>query len=41
MLENYFESNAPATPPMSIPAPTLFQKVAANLTRSLRTNGEI
>jgi hypothetical protein len=32
----FSKKNAAAMPPMTIPAPTLFQKDAANLTRSLR-----
>jgi hypothetical protein len=32
------KKNAPAMPPMTIPAPMLFQNAAANLTRSLRGN---
>src|SRR5262249_14614944 len=34
------KKNAAAIPPMTIPAPTLFQNEAANLIRSLRCNSE-
>ena len=34
------KKNAAAMPPMTIPAPMLFQNEAANLTRSLRCNIE-
>src|SRR5258708_20514025 len=36
-----FKKNAAAVPPMTIPAPTLFQNEAANLTRSLRCSVEL
>src|SRR6516162_1144138 len=35
------KKNAAAIPPMTIPAPTLFQNEAANLTRSLRCSVEL
>src|SRR6266446_9827459 len=35
------KKNAAAIPPMTIPAPTLFQNEAANLTRSLRCTVEL
>src|SRR2546429_9678611 len=37
----FSKKNAPSMPPMSIPAPTLFQNEAANLTRSLRCTVEL
>jgi hypothetical protein len=36
----FSKKNAAAMPPMTIPAPTLFQNEAANLTRSLRCTVE-
>src|SRR5262249_1455858 len=35
------KKNAAATPPMTMPAPTLFQNEAANLTRSFRCSVEL
>src|SRR5215813_4585073 len=35
------KKNAPVSPPISIPAPTIFQNEAANLTRSLRCSVEL